>query len=539
MPLPTALAPLRHRLFRTLWAANVTVSLGVWMQSTTAGWMMTSLSPDALMVSLVQAATVLPVFLLILPSGALADIIDRKRMLLCTQVWMLSAASILTLMTAAHATTAWSLLALTFAIGAGIAMNGPAWGTVIAESVPRADLVQAVALNGVGFNIARAVGPALAGFALIFMGPVVTFGSNAIAYLAVIAALLSWRRADITSAAPPERLVGAIKSGVRFVRHTYSVQAAMARAALYFMPCSALWAMLPLVVRQQLQLDSGAFGLLLGLMGVGGVTAGLVLPNLRARLRRGQIVFYASLLSSAGMLVMSASGHWLPAAFAMVIFGLGWVTAASVAQASAQIASPPWVRSRALSIYQLSFNLALMIGTFFWGWLGTQVGLSTTLLAAGCTGVVLAVGARFFDIDRVEGIAGTPVPTIVPQAEAVAPVLAPVLSLQRGRVMESQHYQISADQKEMFLAAMADLREARGRSGAVQWQLGEDVSNPEHWVELWWLETWTDHLREGERMSEADRAILTRALSYHVGEALPPTRRFITVTPHRAHVAAK
>ncbi len=536
MRLPAALAPLRHTLFRSLWLANVTVSLGVWMQSTTAGWMMTTLSPNALMVSLVQAATVLPIFLFVLPAGALADIVDRRFLLLGTQSWMLLAASVLTLMTWAGMTTAWSLLALIFALGVGIAMNAPAWGTVMAESVPRSDLVQAVALNGVGFNIARAVGPALAGFLLLIAGPQLTFGLNAVAYVTVIGVLAFWRRPHVAPSLPPEHLIGAMKSGLRFVRHTPQVQAAMWRAGLYFAPCAALWATLPLVVRNQLGLGAATFGLLLGLMGVGGVTAGLVLPNLRAKFRRGQIVFCASLLSCAGMGLMAVSRHWLPAAIAMVMFGLGWVTAASVAQASAQIAAPPWVRSRALSIYQLSFNLALVIGTFFWGWLGTEVGLPSTLMVAAISGSVLALAARMFDIDGQEGIAGKPVPFVVPpMPESVAPALVPVLNHAKGRVMESQHYRIAPHDKEPFMATMAELRDVRGRGGAVLWHLGEDISDPDHWVELWWVETWTDHLREDSRHSEADREVMSRALAFHLNSTPPQTQRFLAVTPHRAH----
>ncbi len=533
MRLPPALAPLRHPLFRSLWLANVTVSLGMWMQSTTAGWLMTSLSPNALMVSMVQAATVLPIFLFVLPAGAMADIVDRRVLLLCTQSWMLLAATALTVMTMLGLTTAWSLLGLIFALGTGTAMNAPAWGTVMAESVPRSDLVQAVALNGVGFNIARAVGPALAGILLLVTGPQLTFGFNAAAYVSVIGVLFFWKRPKSTSSLPPEHLISAMKVGVRYVRHTRSVQAAMWRAGLYFAPCAALWATLPLIVRNQLGLGAGTFGLLLGLMGVGGVTAGLVLPNLRAKFQRGQIVFLASLLSCAGMALMSVARGWIPAAIAMVMFGLGWVAAASVAQGAAQLAAPAWVRSRALSIYQLSFNFALVVGTFFWGWLATSVGLSTTLLAATGVGLLLAVFGRLFNIDASDGIPGTPVPFTAPKIEEVAPTLAPVLSRMRGRVMESQHYRVAPNDKDAFIATMAELREVRGRSGAVLWHLGEDVSDPDHWVEMWWVENWTDHLREDSRHSDVDRQVMARALAFHQDGAPPPTRRFLAVTPHR------
>ena len=537
MRLPAALAPLRHRLFRTLWSANIVVSLGVWMQSTSAGWLMTSLSPNALMVSLVQAATIVPVFLFALPAGAIADIVDRRVFILGTQVWMLLAATVLTLMTLGQLTGAWSLLALTFAIGLGAAMNSPAWGSVMAEAVPRSDLVQAIALNGVGFNIARAVGPAMAGFLLLAGGPALTFGLNAGSYLAVIIVLFLWRRTPLASGLPREHFLGAMKAGMRFVRHTPAMRAAMLRAAAFFAPGAAPWAVLPLVVREQLGLGAGVYGVLLGLMGIGGVTAGLLLPQLRRRFRRGTIVFAATLLSCCGMLILGLSRHWFPAAFGMLIFGLGWVSASSITQGAAQMAAPSWVRSRALSIYQLSFNFALASGTFFWGWLATQVGLTTTLVAAATVGAVVSVAARRLDIDAPDEVVGAGT-SLVAVPETIAPALAPVLQSARGRVLERQHYKIAPEHKDVFLDAMAEIRDVRGRGGAVLWHLGEDISDPEHWVELWWVENWTDHLREAGRLSDFDRAALARAMAYHIDGPPPPTRRFLSVTPQRVHGAA-
>ncbi len=496
---------------------------------------MTSLSPDALMVSLVQAATIVPVFLFALPAGAIADIVDRRTLILGTQSWMLAAAVLLTMLTWAHATTAWTLLALTFAIGAGSAMNNPAWGSVMAESVPRRDLVQAIALNGVGFNIARAVGPALAGFLLLAGGPALTFGLNAASYLAVIGVLLTWRRRRHADGLPREHFLSAIKAGTRFVRHTPPMRAAIWRATVYFAPGAAPWAMLPLVVREQLQEGAGIYGVLLGLMGVGGVTAGLILPQLRMRFSRSNLVLFASLLSYGGMAVLGVSRHWMVAGLGMLMFGLGWVTTASITQGAAQMAAPSWVRARALAIYQLSFNFALAMGTFFWGWLGTQVGLTTSMLSASVVGSVLAVAARGISIDAAD-ISFSSDAAVMPSVEAVAPELAPTLAAARGRVLESQHYRIAPGSKDEFLRAMVDVRGARARGGAVQWHLGEDIHAPEHWVELWWVETWTDHLREAGRLSESDRAALARAMAFHVKGDLPATRRFLSINPQRPPV---
>ncbi len=532
MKLPSAIAPLRHNLFRLLWTTNLVVSVGVWLQNTGAGWLMTSLAPDPLTVSLVQMATILPMFLLALPAGALADIVDRRLFIMITQGWMLAAAGGLAILTYAGMTDAWSLLAFTFALGLGQAMNNPAWGSVLAESVPRHDLVQAITLNGIGFNLARAVGPALAGVLVLLGGPALAFGLNALSYLAVIIALMSWHRRPRSTNLPREHLVSAMRAGVRFVRYTPVMQAAMIRTGCFFFAAAAPWAVLPLIVKQQLHMEAGTYGLLLGLMGAGGVTAGLLLPQARHRLSRGAVVLGAGLISCLGMAMVGIAQHWLLAAIGMVLFGIGWVAVSSVAAGAAQMAAPPWVRSRALAIYQLGFNFAMITGTLFWGWLATQIGLSQAMLAAAATGVALSVLARRANIDTEAATVAAVTLDAPPVPEAVDPELIELVSEARNRVMEWQRYRISGDNSEKFLAAMAEVRDARGRAGAVGWQLYEDIAHADGWVEVWTVENWTDHLREATRLSGADRAVLAQAMALHSGEPIAPSR-FIAVAPHR------
>jgi len=531
MALPAALLPLRHPLFRMLWTANVVVSLGVWMQNTGAGWLMTTLNPDPLSVSLVQAATILPIFMLALPAGAIADIVDRRLFILATQGWMLFVASVLALLTYTGHTGTWSLLALTFSIGVGTAMNAPAWGSVMAESVPRQDLAQAIALNGVGFNIARAVGPALAGVLVLFGGPALAFGLNALSYLAIVAVLLTWHRRQRPSKLPREHLLSAMRVGMRFVRFTPVMRASMLRSAAFYGPASAPWALLPLVVHEQLQLGAGTFGMMLGLMGIGGVSSGMLLPQIRAHLTRSQTVLASMASSCTGMAILAVSHYWLPSAFAMALFGIGWVAASSVIQGSAQLSAPPWVRARALAIYQLASNGAMVFGTFFWGWLGREIGLTPVLLVATAACITLCLLVRNFSLD-VESAARQDVVPPPPKPEAVAPELVSVVSEARTRVLEWQKYRIDPADQEDFLAAMVDVRAARGRAGALGWTLYEDVAHPEGWIEIWTVENWTDHLREAMRSSEADRAALARAQSFHKGEPVPPAR-YIAVAPHR------
>ena len=270
---------------------------------------------------------------------------------------------------------------------------------------------------------------------------------------------------------------------------------------------------------------------MLGLMGVGGVSAGMLLPQIRSRLSRGNTVYVTSTLSCLGIGLLAMSTHWLPAALAMVLFGIGWVASSAVTQGAAQMAAPPWVRSRALAIFQLAFNGALGAGTVFWGWLGTQAGLQVSLLAASGSGLLLAVLARRFDIDLAEPTAGAnPADPLEP--EEVAPELRQVVREARNRVLESQHYRIDPADQEAFLSVMAEVRDVRGRCGAASWQLYEDVAHAEGWLEVWTVENWTDHLREAMRMSGADRAVLARAMAFHRGDPVAPMR-YLAVPPHR------
>ncbi|WP_270938720.1 MFS transporter, partial [Falsiroseomonas oryzae] len=354
MRLPSALAPLRHPAFRLLWLANLVANTGMWMQNTGAGWLMTSLAPSPVMVSLVQVAALLPVFLLALPAGAMADILDRRLYLIAGQAWIAAAGALLALLTFSAALGPWGLIALTFAIGAGTAMNSPAWAAVTPETVPRQDLAQAIVLNGIGFNLTRAVGPALGGFVVAAFGPELNFALNAIAFVVVIFALLRWKRPEAPATLPKEHFLSAMRAGIGFVRASPVLRATIWRGCIFFGFAAAVWGLLPLLVRQQLGLGPEWFGILLGAMGLGAVAAGFVLPSLRSRLDRGGTVTGASLLGGAALALLGQAGHWAVALVAMLGFGVAWIAGASTLQASAQLASPAWVRARAIGIYQFA-----------------------------------------------------------------------------------------------------------------------------------------------------------------------------------------
>lgn len=531
MRLPPALLPLRHQTFRRLWIASVIAWLGTWLQNTGAGWLMTILAPDPLIVAMVQAATIMPVFLLALPGGALADIVDRRVFLIGTQTWTILAASVLAAMTLAGGMSASWLLVLTFAIGIGSALTAPAWSAVVPELVPREDLVQAIALNGIGYNLTRAVGPALAGFLILLGGTSLAFSLYACSIVAVIAALVVWKRSRRFTGMPREPLISAMRAGVRFVRHTPAIQSAMVRTVAYSMPAAAPWALLPLFVHDRLGLGAGMYGVILGCMGIGGVTSGMLLPNARRYLSRGNTVVVCTLSSGTGMILLGLSHHWLLAALGMLLFGLGWTSAYATIQAAAQLVCPPWVRARSLAIYQLAQNGALTLGSFAWGWFGGVVGLETTLLTAGGLGLVLAFAVRRFSVDetRAAAVASAAPPLPASAPEAPAPEMVPLLRRTRGQIMETMHYRVDPAQRGAFLAVMAEVRQVRRRAGANFWQLYDDVAHPDGWMEVWSVESWTDHLREMARLSEEDRATLARLHPYRC-EQRPA--RYIAVDPH-------
>ena len=528
--MPAAFAPLRHSAFRLLWWANLAANIGLWVQNTGAGWMMTSLDPSPVMVSLVQASSMLPVFLLALPAGALADIIDRRIYLIGAQAWVLTVATILALLTWAGMLGPWGLLFFTFCIGMGNALNFPAWAATTPELVPREDLVQAIALNGIGFNLSRAVGPAIGGFAIALAGTQAAFALNALCFLSLLLALLFWKREAPRSAMPPEHFLSAMRAGLRFVSASPAMRATILRAVTFFFFTSAVWGMLPLVVRHKLGLGPEAYGGMLGLMGVGAVATGFALPALRIRLpTRGSMVTAFSLVSALALAVLGLSNHWVPAGVAMLLFGAGWLAAASTLQASAQFATPAWVRARAIGIYQLCFFGAMTAGAVLWGWAGTTFGIEPALLGAAVICAIAAIGVRGWRLDTATS---TEAPRVaMPSPEAPAAELRNILDEHSGRVLEVVRYRVNPANRAAFLAAMRESRRVRLRSGAIAWRLLEDVAHPERWIELWAVESWTEHLREAGRLDAADRNVLARAAGFQAGDDAPEAARYLTVQP--------
>jgi MFS family permease len=517
---PSALAPLRSPVFRALWIAALVSNIGTWMQSVGAVWQVGNQSGSAALVALVQTAVSLPIVLLALPAGAAADVVDRRRLLLLTQTWMLASAAALGVATVLGLASPAAVLALTFLLGLGNAANAPAWQATIPELVGGRLLAPAVALNSAGFNIGRAIGPALGGLVVAAAGPAAVFGLNALSYLGVLAVLWRWRRPPQDKLGAGEQMLGAIGAGIRYVRFAPLLRAVLLRTALFILPASALWALLPVVARDALGLDATGFGLLLGALGIGSVAGAVVLPRLRRAVPIDRRVVAATCLYALATVVLAVVGSALVVGLAMVAAGMAWLAILTSFNVATQTAVPRWVRARALAVYLLVFQGGLAVGSALWGVVAGRVGERTALLAAAASfGLGLLAALRW----RLQGIGALDLtPSVRPEPVTVLdpePDDGPVLVLVR--------YRVDLARAEEFASAMRAMRRVRRRDGAYRWGLFEDVADPSCFVETYVVRSWAEHLRQHERFTAEDLAIRDRVRSFHIGDDPPAVSHFI------------
>ncbi len=511
----SAWAPLGQPMFRNLWLASLLANFGSLVHGVGAAWLMTTLSPSPFMVALVQTATNLPVFLLALPAGALADVVDRRRLLLVTQSWMLLSAAALGGAVLAGAATPTVLLLLTFMLGVGGALNAPAWQAIVPELVPASQLGSAIALNSVGFNLARAIGPAVGGLIVAEIGVAATFMLNACSFVAVLVVLFRWRRAAARSVLPAERVIGAMRSGINYLRYAPLLRRALVRTAGFMVFASALWALLPLIARNELGLGVQGYGLLLGCLGVGAVAAAAGLPRLRARTTIDQRVVLGTLAYAAGSAVPALWPNLWAVAGGLVLAGGAWLVLMSGFNTAVQSISPDWVRGRALSVYLLIVFGSLAFGSALWGAVASWQGIGPALWLPA-VGMIAALAlqvrmplARLAELDMSSS------------RHWPAPEVVVVPRPDEGPVFVTVEYFIDPATKDDFVNALAPVRRSRMRSGAVRWTLLGDLDAPGRYVESFMVESWLTHLRQLERMTVTDQAVESRAFAFHLG-AEPP-----------------
>ncbi len=511
-------SPLQNPVFRALWIATLVSNIGNWMHDVGAGWLMTELSTSPSLVALVEAADSFPLMLLAIPAGALADIVDRRRLLIGVQIYMLVVAAILGVITLLSLTTAWMLIAFTFALGIGGALLLPAWASIVPDLVPPEDLQSAIALNSVAINGARAVGPAIAGVLVAAVGPWLVFMLNALSYIGILAALLMWKHEHEKSSLPTERFFSAIRVGLRFVTHTRALQIVLIRGAAFFIFASATWSLFPLIVRQELKRGPDVYGLLLSCIGVGAVAGAILLPKVRARVSRDILVAGSSALYALAALALAYLPYVPLLAVAMVATGAAWISILSALQVSAQMTLPAWVRARGLAAFVVVFMGGMAIGSVLWGQVATRVGIPNAMTAAAIGTLIAIVLTWRFKLGVHEKL------DFSPSMDWPAPLLAETPEPDGGPVMVTISYRVRLDKRKEFVAAMSAVRELRRRNGAYFWELFHESSDPGRYLECFMDESWIEHMRQHERASVADDAIRKRAKVFMVeGETAKST----------------
>ena len=518
----STLEPLKHPVFRLLWGTWLVANTCMWMNDVAAAWLMTSLTTSPVWVALVQTAATLPVFLLGLPSGALADILDRRRYFIFTQFWIAGVALVLCAVILAGTMTPLLLLVLTFCNGIGLAMRWPVFSAVVPELVPRAQLSAALALNGIAMNASRIIGPLVAGALIASAGSVWVFVLNALLSVACGLVIMRWERVHVVSPLGRERLLSAMRVGLQYVGQSARLRAVLLRIFLFFFHSTALMALLPLVAQALPGGGSGAgtFTLLLASFGAGAIAAALFLPALRRALNSEARVQLGTAVQAGATAAVAFAPNVTVAALAMLVGGIAWIATANTLAVLAQLALPDWVRARGMSIYQMAVMGGSAAGAAIWGQTAAWSSVPASLAAAAVSGVVaMALAGRLV---RVRGAQED----LTPSNEFHVPVVdqAP----HGGLIEMSVEYRIDPARADEFRALMQQSRRSRLRQGALSWELLRDISDPGCYVEKIVDESWTEHLRRYDRVSAADVELRDRRREFHLGDKPPlVTRRVV------------
>ncbi|MCY7314158.1 MAG: MFS transporter [Rubrivivax sp.] len=521
MPIPVALAPLKQPVFRGLWLAWLAANMTMWMNDVAAAWLMTSLTTSPVMVALVQTASTLPVFLLGLPSGALADIVDRRRYFAATQLWVSVNALVLAALSLSGQLTAELLLLLTFSNGVGLAMRWPVFAAIVPQVVTRADLPAALALNGIAMNLSRVVGPVLAGALLAAVSPAAVFVLNTLLAAAAFALILRWKSAPRTSTLPGERFVGAMRVGLNFAWQSPRLKVVLLRIFLFFLQSTALMALLPLVARTLHGGGAATFTVMLSCLGAGAVVAALYFPRWRLRFDRDQFVLGGTLVQAAlSCLIVLVPELWV-ALPAMVLLGMAWISVANSLTIAAQVAMPDWVRARGMSIYQMALMGGAAAGSLLWGQVASWLDVRGAVIAAAAFGVAALLSTRRLSVEGGADIDFSPAPV------RAAPDPAQSIGPDEGPVMVTLESQIAPANAAEFAEGMQRTRRARLRQGALSWGLFRDVADPGRYVEYFVDENWLEHQRRLERFTAFDAGLREERLALHIGSAPPLLRRYV------------
>jgi MFS family permease len=514
--------PFRHHAFTVIWIATVVSNVGSWMYNVASGWLMTSLDANAFVVSMVQVANSLPMFLFAIPAGALADIVNQRRFLIVGE-------SINTIVAAAFATLVWlqritpgSLLLFSFVVAVGSAMTAPAWQAVVPKLVPKSDLPSAVAANSAGINVSRAIGPAVGGVIVGALGIAAPFWLDAVSNIGVIAALIWWRApTKSASALPPEPFGSAIRSGLRYARYNSYLRATLIRAVAFFVFGSAYWALLPLVARTQIAGGPALYGVLLGIIGASAVGGAFLLRRLKQKMGADSLVAAASLGTALATALFALAHHPAAAVIASVLAGASWIAAVSSLNVSAQVALPEWVRGRGLATYVTVMFGALTLGSAIWGQLAVVTGLPAALLLAAA-GAAIGIPLTW----RWKLQTGANV-DFSPSLHWPDPITTHAIEADRGPVLVTVEYRIDPKNRTAFLHALGQNSRERRRDGAYDWGIFEDPADDGRFIETFLTDSWLEHMRLHRRVTKADRISEQAVRRFQIGDG-PKTTHLIS-----------
>ena len=519
--LPSAWAPLRRPVFRLLWGTWLTANICMWMNDVASAWLMTTLTTSPVMIALVQSAAVLPVVLFGLPSGALADILNRRRWFMFTQFWVAANALILCAVLAADLMTAPLLLALTFGNGIGLAMRWPVYAAIVPELVPRRELATAIALNGIAMNTSRIIGPVIAGALIASLGTGYVYLLNAALSLAAGFVIMRWRLEPKASVLPGERFLGAMRVGFQYVAQSQMMRAVLLRIAIFFLQSTALLALLPLVATRMPDGGAWVYTWLLASLGFGAIATAIFLPRLRVLITRDRLLRDGTLLQAFAMVAAGFAPNVWSAMPAMMLAGAAWLAVVNTLTVASQLSLPDWVRARGMSIYMMTMMAATSASAATWGHVASLIDVPWTFVAAAATGIALLLLAGHLHTTTAEERDLTPARILK------EPVPAFPVEHQMGPVMVTVDYRIDPERAAEFATVMRESRANRLQMGALSWGLFHDTSDPGHYIEYFLDESWADHLRRFDRMTTADLDLRERRRAFHIGAEPPKVTRSI------------
>ncbi|QIG80716.1 MFS transporter [Stakelama tenebrarum] len=514
-----AFAPLRQPVFRRIWSSSLLSNFGQLILGVGAAWEMARLTNDSAdMVALVQTALMLPLMLVAVPAGAIADMFDRRKVAMAGLAFAVASAGTLTLLAYSGAISPWMLLGFCALIGAGVALYAPAWQASIREQVTPDQLPAAVALGSISYNVARSFGPAIGGVIVMVLGAKAAFGVNAVCYIPLLFSFFLWRRPQVPSRLPPERMDRAIVAGARYAIHSPPIRTVLIRALIFGLVGASVAALTPIIAREMLNGTAGTYGVLLGVYGVGAVAGALTTSNVREKLKAETAVALCAIVSGIAVIVMGLSHSMIITCLAMGVSGAAWMLLISLLNVGVQLSAPRWVTARALSWFQSALTGGIAFGAAIWGAVANQLGVGEAMVVSGVLTIASVAIGFILPVPRV---GNDELETIELAHE---PEVALALTPRSGPVVVEIDYRVDPAEARNFYNAMRDLMRARKRNGAFDWSIARDIADPEQWTERYHCPTWADYLRLRERFTEADRA-LQEAVNAYITEPSRVRRR--------------